>query len=64
MLYIVVQKDEAYTFRFNTREEFMNFCQEYKILNKHDLMVLETNGVYGVVIWKQGIGWLDDPEVL
>lgn len=66
MLYLVVQNKDIFPFSFDSRSDFKHFCDEWNIISKHDIMVIEISFhdehriEKPVIIWRAGEGWLYD----
>lgn len=61
MLYLIVQKDDVYTFTFENRKQFQEFCNKWQTISEYDLMIIEVDPARfrPNIIWTVENGWLD-----
>lgn len=61
MYYLIVQKDDVYTFIFENRKQFKEFCNKWQTISEYDLMIIEVDPTRckSHIIWSVENGWLD-----
>ena len=61
MLYLIVQENDVYTFIFENRKKFQEFCNKWQTISEYDLIIIEVDSArcQSQIIWTVENGWLD-----